>query len=54
MTSGAGTTERANEPEDLNRFVVERLNAGDIEGLVALYEPGRCSRCPSGASPTGR
>ena len=26
------------EPEDLERFFVERVNAGDVEGLVALYE----------------
>jgi hypothetical protein len=30
----------AKEPEDLGRFFVERANAGDVEGLVALYEPG--------------
>jgi len=29
----------ANEPNDLERFFVERANAGDVEGLVALYEP---------------
>lgn len=29
----------AREPEDLGRFFVERANAGDVEGLVALYEP---------------
>ncbi len=28
----------ANDPDDLERFFVERANAGDIEGLVALYE----------------
>jgi ketosteroid isomerase-like protein len=27
------------EPEDLARFFVSRANAGDVEGLVALYEP---------------
>jgi ketosteroid isomerase-like protein len=27
------------EPEDLERLYVERVNAGDVEGLVALYEP---------------
>jgi ketosteroid isomerase-like protein len=27
------------EPEDLERLCVERVNAGDVEGLVALYEP---------------
>lgn len=29
----------ANEPNDLERFFVECANAGDVEGLVALYEP---------------
>ena len=29
----------AKEPNDLEKFFVERANAGDVEGLVALYEP---------------
>lgn len=29
----------ANVPEDLARLFNERANAGDTEGLVALYEP---------------
>lgn len=29
----------AKEPNDLERFFVERANAGDVEGLLALYEP---------------
>jgi hypothetical protein len=29
----------ATRPEDLGRFFIERGNAGDVEGLVALYEP---------------
>ncbi|MBX9933069.1 MAG: nuclear transport factor 2 family protein [Methylobacterium sp.] len=35
------TTDRpfASEPEDLARLFNERANAGDVEGLVALYEP---------------
>ncbi|HEU4543224.1 MAG TPA: hypothetical protein VFR23_18990 [Jiangellaceae bacterium] len=31
--------EQAFQPEDLSRFIVERLNAGDVDGMVALYEP---------------
>ena len=31
--------EPAKEPNDLEKFFVERANAGDVEGLVALYEP---------------
>lgn len=29
----------AKQPNDLEKFFVERANAGDVEGLVALYEP---------------
>lgn len=29
----------AKTPNDLEQFFVERVNAGDLEGLVALYEP---------------
>ncbi|PYI65490.1 hypothetical protein CVV68_18145 [Arthrobacter livingstonensis] len=32
--------EGAVRPEDLSRYFIERANVGDIEGLVALYEPG--------------
>ena len=28
----------AKEPNDLEKFFVARANAGDVEGLVALYE----------------
>ena len=31
--------EPAGNPEDLARFFVLRANAGDVDGLVALYEP---------------
>ena len=31
--------EPALSPDDLERFFVLRANAGDVEGLVALYEP---------------
>ena len=30
--------EPAKEPNDLERFFVERANTGDIKGLVSLYE----------------
>jgi ketosteroid isomerase-like protein len=32
--------EPAAQPEDLGTLFLERANAGDVEGLVALYEPG--------------
>ncbi|MCJ2044429.1 nuclear transport factor 2 family protein [Methylobacterium sp. J-078] len=45
MTTSAKTTSAndrslAETPEDLARLFNERANAGDVEGLVALYEPG--------------
>jgi ketosteroid isomerase-like protein len=33
------TWEPALNPEDLARYFVVRANAGDVDGLVALYEP---------------
>ncbi|NEU12649.1 nuclear transport factor 2 family protein [Methylobacterium sp. BTF04] len=39
MTTTETTTERAHDPEDLARLFIARANAGDTEGLVALYEP---------------
>lgn len=36
---------RAKEPNDLEKFFVERANAGDIEGLVALYEADATLSC---------
>ncbi|MFB9904133.1 YybH family protein [Allokutzneria oryzae] len=41
-------SERARQPEDLGRLFVERANAGDVEGLVALYEPDAVLAVPGG------
>jgi ketosteroid isomerase-like protein len=40
-------------PEDLATFFVQRANAGDVEGLVALYEPEAVVAGPNGAVITG-
>ena len=45
--------ERALSPEDLERLFIERVNAGDVEGLVALYEPDAVIALPDGATATG-
>lgn len=37
--SDASNREPASEPEDLGRFFLERACAGDVDGVVALYEP---------------
>lgn len=52
MSAGQGH-ERAKEPDDLSRFVVERLNAADVEGLVALYEADAVLALPNGKVATG-
>jgi ketosteroid isomerase-like protein len=36
------------EPEDLEHLFVARVNAGDVEGLVALYEPDAVMAFPPG------
>lgn len=50
------TSERepAAEPEDLARLVVERFQAGDAEGLAALYEPDAVLGYPAGQATVGR
>jgi ketosteroid isomerase-like protein len=49
MTSNAVAT----EPNDLGRFFVERGNAGDVDGLVALYEADAVLAFPPGSTATG-
>ena len=44
----------AKEPNDLEKFFVERANAGDVEGLVALYEPGAMLSDGAGGIAVGR
>jgi ketosteroid isomerase-like protein len=45
--------EPARRPEDLSDFFLERANAGDVEGLVALYEPGAVLAFPPGSVSVG-
>jgi ketosteroid isomerase-like protein len=45
---------QAEQPEDLARFFVERANAGDAEGLVALYEPDAVLAFPTGRITVGQ
>jgi ketosteroid isomerase-like protein len=35
---GGEAAQRALQPEDLDRLFLERANAGDVDGVVALYE----------------
>lgn len=43
----------AREPEELERLFVERVNAGDVEGLVALFEPDAVMAFAPGKVATG-
>ena len=47
-------TRKAMQPEDLARLFVERANAGDAEGLAALYEPDAVLAFPPGQETIGR
>src|SRR5437016_3264211 len=38
----------AETPRDLHRLFVERANAGDLDGLLALYEPEAVYVAPDG------
>jgi uncharacterized protein (TIGR02246 family) len=46
--------ERAREPEDITRLLVERVKAGDAEGVAALYEPDSVLAFPPGKTTVGR
>lgn len=45
--------ERAARPEDLGLLLLQRLNAGDVDGLVALYEPDAVLAFPPGEVTVG-
>ena len=47
------TTVMAAEPNALGTYFIERANAGDVEGLVALYEPNAVLAFPPGNLATG-
>ena len=51
--SAEDARERAQRPEDLDRLFLERANAGDIEGVVALYEPDAVLAFPPGRLTVG-
>ncbi|MFI1912090.1 YybH family protein [Nocardia sp. NPDC020380] len=51
--SGNDFREPARQPEELAVFFVERANDGDVEGLVALYEPEATLAFPPGTITVG-
>jgi ketosteroid isomerase-like protein len=40
--------EPAHDPQDLARLLVSRERAGDVDGMVALYEPHAVLHCGDG------
>jgi ketosteroid isomerase-like protein len=46
--------ERATRPEDITGLLVERMNAGDGEGIAELYEPDAVMAFPPGQMTVGR
>ena len=44
----------AKTPEDITRLFVERVNAGDAQGLAGLYEPDAVIAFPPGELTQGR
>jgi ketosteroid isomerase-like protein len=48
------SNESAQNPEDLTRLFVERANAGDANGIAALYEEEAVMAYPPGEMTVGR
>jgi uncharacterized protein (TIGR02246 family) len=46
--------EKARTPEDITRLFVERSNAGDADGVAALYEEDAVMAYPPGGQTVGR
>lgn len=44
----------AMNPEDVTRLFVDRSNAGDADGVAALYEPDAVMAYPPGSQTVGR
>jgi len=53
MTDDAGG-EPARDPQDLERMLVARERAGDVEGMTALYERDAVIDCSDGRLVVGR
>jgi hypothetical protein len=51
---GVDAAERAQQPEDLDRLFLESANAGDVDGVVDLHEPGAVLAFPPDRLATGR
>jgi hypothetical protein len=50
----AQSREPARDPQDLERLLVDRQHQGDVEGMVALFEPEAVIDTREGDNPEGR
>ncbi|WP_222634422.1 MULTISPECIES: nuclear transport factor 2 family protein [unclassified Rhodococcus (in: high G+C Gram-positive bacteria)] len=48
------TQDKAMTPEDITRLFVERSNAGDADGVAALYDKNAVMAYPAGRTTVGR
>jgi hypothetical protein len=53
VMAGELVREPARDPQDLERFLVTRQRAGDVEGMVALFEPHAVIDTCDGGSAVG-
>jgi ketosteroid isomerase-like protein len=52
-TPGTSSREPAARPEDLGRLFLQRASAGDVDGVVALYEPAAVLAAAAGGPAVG-
>jgi ketosteroid isomerase-like protein len=50
----ASKREPVHDPQDLERLLVARQNAGDVDGMTALFEPDAVIDCGGGRLVRGR
>lgn len=46
--TGQSEREPGRDPQDLERLLIDRQHAGDVEGMVALFEPQAAVDCGEG------
>jgi ketosteroid isomerase-like protein len=51
---GEVSREPARDPQDLERLLVSRQRAGDVDGMTALFEPDAVIDCGDGQLKRGR
>jgi hypothetical protein len=52
--TGQTNRQAAHDPQELERLLIDRQHAGDVEGMVALFEPQALVDCGEGRFLHGR